>query len=289
MSQRATRLPLPIGEGIAAADITLSRSSNNLVVKFATAGDQITLANWYSALSQRVSSIQFADGTVSKFLDLVGTTANDFMMGTTGADIMAGGLGNDIYFVDNAADQITEATSAGTDTVHSSVTHTILTNVENLTLTGSSVINGIGNTLNNVIIGNDVANLLDGGLGNDTLYGKAGNDTFTGSTGADNFVFDTALSTTTNKDIITDFNGADDSIWLENAILTMFTAAGELTAETFVLGAGAQVLDANDYLIYNTTNGTLSYDADGNGVGAQVDIVTLTGIPALTVADFLIV
>ena len=47
--------------------------------------------------------------------------------------------------------------------------------------------------------------------------------------------------------------------------------------------------DSNDYLIYNTTTGTLSYDADGNGAGAAVAFVTLLGNPALTSTDFTII
>ena len=60
---------------------------------------------------------------------------------------MAGGAGNDTYIVDNTGDVVTEAANAGTDLVYSSVTYTLTANVENLTLTGSSNINGTGNTL----------------------------------------------------------------------------------------------------------------------------------------------
>ena len=67
---------------------------------------------------------------------------------------MAGGAGNDIYVVDNVADVVTEAASAGTDRIDSSVTFTLGANVENLTLTGTAAINGTGNTLNNVLTGN---------------------------------------------------------------------------------------------------------------------------------------
>ena len=48
-------------------------------------------------------------------------------------------------------------------------------------------------------------------------------------------------------------------------------------------------LDANDFLLYDTNDGSLYYDADGNGSGARVEFVSLTGIPALTAADFAIV
>ena len=91
---------------------------------------------------------------------------------------MAGSAGNDTYIVDNAGDEVTEAVNAGTDIVYSSVSHTLSANVENLTLTGTSDINGTGNTLNNIIIGNTGSNRLDGSTGADTMLGGTGNDTY---------------------------------------------------------------------------------------------------------------
>jgi len=117
---------------------------------------------------------------------LLGYSGNDYLDGRAGADTMRGGLGNDTYIVDNTGDRVEEAASAGTDTVKSSITHTLWANVENLTLTGSSAINGTGNGLNNVITGNAAANVLDGSNGNDSLNGGGGNDRLIGGNGNDN-------------------------------------------------------------------------------------------------------
>lgn len=62
--------------------------------------------------------------------------------------------------------------------MESSVSYTLGSEVENLTLTGSSGLNGTGNALNNVLTGNSGANRLDGGMGADTMSGGAGNDTY---------------------------------------------------------------------------------------------------------------
>ena len=111
---------------------------------------------------------------------LTGNAAANRLDGGAGADTMAGGAGNDTYVVDNAADAITEAAAAGTDTVESNVSYVLGAEVENLVLTGASAINGTGNTLANALTGNGAANRLDGGVGADTMTGGAGNDTYRG-------------------------------------------------------------------------------------------------------------
>ena len=109
---------------------------------------------------------------------LVGRGGNDILDGGAGADAMQGGAGNDTYLVDNAGDVVMENASEGTDLVQSTVSFTLGTNVDNLTLTGSGNINGTGNGDANVITGNSGNNTLDGGVGADTLTGGDGNDTY---------------------------------------------------------------------------------------------------------------
>ncbi|MFY7800828.1 MAG: calcium-binding protein, partial [Dolichospermum sp.] len=86
--------------------------------------------------------------------------------------------GNDSYYVDNTADTITELVNQGTDIVFTTVTYTLTPNTENLTLQGTTAINGTGNNLNNIITGNTGNNVLTGGAGADTLIGGAGNDSY---------------------------------------------------------------------------------------------------------------
>ncbi|MFY7800000.1 MAG: calcium-binding protein, partial [Dolichospermum sp.] len=110
---------------------------------------------------------------------LTGGLGNDTLTGDLGNDTLTGGAGNDSYYLDNTADIITENLNEGTDIVFTTVTYTLTTNTEHLTLQGTTAINGTGNDLNNSIIGNTAANILTGGLGNDTLTGDLGNDTLT--------------------------------------------------------------------------------------------------------------
>ena len=116
---------------------------------------------------------------------LVGGDGNDRLTGGLGGDVMSGGAGDDTYDVDDLLDVINEAPGAGTDLVYSTITLTLPTALENLTLMGVAAINGIGNDLANTITGNTAANLLDGAAGADVLNGGTGNDTLIGGAGAD--------------------------------------------------------------------------------------------------------
>jgi Ca2+-binding RTX toxin-like protein len=109
---------------------------------------------------------------------LKGGAGDDHLDGGAGADAMLGGLGNDVYVVDHAGDVIVESVGQGIDTVLSSVSYKLTSDVENLTLTGPAAINGTGNDLVNVLIGNAAANRLDGGAGKDQMIGGDGNDIY---------------------------------------------------------------------------------------------------------------
>ena len=99
---------------------------------------------------------------------LIGAGGADTLDGGSGVDTLVGGAGNDTYVVDDTSDVVTEASDEGTDTVQSSVTYTLSSDVDNLTLTGSDNINGTGNALANTLTGNSGVNTLIGGSGNDS-------------------------------------------------------------------------------------------------------------------------
>ncbi len=214
---------------------------------------------------------------------LNGEAGNDILNGGSGVDTLIGGLGNDSYFVENGSDAVIELLNEGTDNVSSSMTYILPSNVENLTLTGSSVINGTGNSQANSIIGNAANNILNGGAGNDTLDGKTGNNVLTGGTGNDVFKF----TTLGHIDTITDYNVANDTIQLENGVFTALTTTGTLAAGQFRIGT--QAVDANDFIIYNNATGALLYDANGSGTGAAVQIATIGVGLSMTNAEFVII
>ncbi|URM29884.1 M10 family metallopeptidase C-terminal domain-containing protein [Pseudomonas frederiksbergensis] len=215
---------------------------------------------------------------------LIGNSGNNVLDGGIGADVMIGGSGNDTYIVDNLKDVVTESSTLASeiDTVRASVSWTLGTNLENLTLTGSNNLNGVGNTLNNVLTGNSGNNLLNGGAGNDLLDGGAGNDllvgglgadTLTGGSGADRFVFNllSELGKGANSDVITDFSSLQgDKIDLSkldaNILTTAFNAFTFIDSNAFT---GAGQLRFEDHVLYGNVNGTLGADFEIQLVGVD--------------------
>ena len=114
---------------------------------------------------------------------LNGGAGNDILYGRVGADTLIGGIGNDTLVVDDARDVVVEEAGGGTDRVLSSITFALGAHLEQLELSGTAVIDGVGNELDNLIIGNRRANRLEGLDGRDTLSGEDGNDALQG--GAD--------------------------------------------------------------------------------------------------------
>jgi Ca2+-binding RTX toxin-like protein len=110
---------------------------------------------------------------------------NDFLDGGSGIDQMTGGSGNDTYVVDNPGDGVSEAANGGVDTVRTHLDYTLGQNLENLWLTGSAHVYGVGNAEANLMMGNAGNNTLNGDDGNDTLIGNGGNDILFGGGGND--------------------------------------------------------------------------------------------------------
>lgn len=201
--------------------------------------------------------------TLISIENVIGSQYNDFLTGSAtlnilngglGADTMAGGANNDTYYVDNVGDVVIEAAGQGTDTVISSITWTLATNFENLTLTGADDIDGTGNSVNNRLIGNDGANTLSGLAGADNIFGAGGADHLLGGEGND------ILDGGTGDDILEGGNGTDTYTVDSAGDVIVETATGgfdtvKSTATTYVLG---------DYLETLTLSGAFNQDGTGN-------------------------
>jgi len=164
---------------------------------------------------------------------LLGDAGNDFLDAGTGNDTMNGGLGDDTYVVDSSGDVVSENNPlGGIDTVRSSApTLTLGDNIENLILVpGAGDIEGIGNTLDNVITGNEGNNRLEGRAGNDTLIGGGGVDTMLGGVGDDIYFVDNAAD-----EVIDNPGQGFDQVFTT----VSYTLAGDSEIEVLTLQPGA--------------------------------------------------
>jgi len=264
------------------------------------AGDSVTESNAnpttggidlvYSSLAAYTLGTHIENGRIlaTGAANLAGNALDNLLYAGAGNNLLDGAGGNDtLSYLYGASSGVSVSLAvAGAQATGGSGSDTLIL-IEHL----------VGSTHADTLTGDGLANRIEGGNGNDTLAGAAGNDTLLGGVGndslvgglgADTFRFDTLPNAATNRDTIGDFNVLDDTIELENLIFTSLPN-GPLAAGSFRSGAGfSSAADADDYLIYDTSSGALYYDAGGNAGAGPVQIATLTGIPALTSADFFI-
>jgi Ca2+-binding RTX toxin-like protein len=244
---------------------------------------------------------------------LSGGLGNDFLSGGTGSDLMNGGGGNDSYIVDALGDQVNEQVNGldqgGIDSVSSSVSFTLGSFLENLTLTGTAA-RGTGNDLANTITGTTGANILSGmagddtisgGAGNDTMSGGIGNDTLSGGTGADSmnggagndsYVVDAAGDQATETVNGVDQGGADrvsSSIsftlgaFIEDLTLTgagAIDGTGNTLANQIAGNSGVnklQGMDGNDLLFGGSGNDTLEGGAGNDSLAGGIGADAMSG------------
>ena len=298
-----------------------STNPGGVILRLAQSGDQLIIQGFSG---NGIEQIQFADGTVwdqamiqsrTVQVQMMGTEGNDTLLGVasydvlqgfggddilngmdgddvldggSGIDTLIGGAGDDRFIVDHAGDVVMENVSEGTDTVESSVTHTLVTHVENLTLAGTTAINGTGNTLDNILTGNGAANVLDGDLGVDTMVGGQGDDTYVvdndgdsvtedAGNGSDLVLASVSHTLSANVENLT-LIGSVAVNGTGNALHNVLT--GNSTANTLTGRAGDDVyiVGAGDVVVEGVNEGTDLVQSDASFVlSANVENLTLTG------------
>ena len=142
---------------------------------------------------------------------------------------------------------------------------------------------GVTGTVNHVI--------FVGGAGADKV--TAGDYTkMTGGAGANEFIFDRA----SNNNVITDFSASSSNeIVLSNSGFDLGLSGATATPKAlpsslFVSNSAGTFTNGTQRFAYDTTNGELYFDPDGNGASsARNGVVGLTGHPTLSASQLFFV
>ena len=276
---------------------------------FGGAGDDVlddranTLPAAYS-----VRGANFAGGEGND--TIFGGAADDLIQfsGAYGNDSVSGGGGRDSITFEQAFSSVFVDLSQGFATGGGTGSANV-----------SSVENAYGGAQDDLLIGNSGANLLSGasffhhepsqgpdgddtlfgltghdtlqgGSGNDWLQGDGWSDTLSGGAGSDSFVW--AEAGTSQVDRVLDFEHGTDELVFDSSYFRTMGAPGPWLEgdERFFAAAGATSgHDTDDRLVYNTSNGSLYYDADGSGSGASLIVATFQGIPTITASDITVI
>ena len=121
---------------------------------------------------------------------LSGSDGADTLDGGAGTDMLLGDNGNDVFIVSDTLDLIIESVGGGADTIITSVSMSLPSNVEAMQVAaGASGLNIIGGAGNEMLFANGLSNTLNGGDGWDTMVGGAANDWLLGGAGVSQSVF----------------------------------------------------------------------------------------------------
>jgi trimeric autotransporter adhesin len=192
------------GSGV---DSLIGGSGNDLFVVNNSA--DVVLDTSTTATNSIQSSVNYTLPTNVNSLLLIGSSniagagnaAGDVLTGGTGADtLIAGsaidtliaGTGNTTFVINNVGDVIRESSTTTSNTIDSSVSYSLITDINSLILTGTSGLLGIANAANDSLTGNSGASTLIGGAGVDTLVAGAGVNTLVGGVGNTTFVLNNA-------------------------------------------------------------------------------------------------
>ncbi len=279
-------------------DRMVVNSTGDVIVEGQNEGTSDTVATSVSYTLQTgvyVETLQTTNAAGTSTLNLTGNAFKQLIVGNAAVNTLDSGTGvgdtlrglggSDIYRIRNSTDIIDETTGNGVlDQVQAAVSFVLASddNIEamaTINAAATTAINLTGNSLAQTITGNAGANILDG---------KGGNDTMAGGAGADVFVFSVTPNSSTNRDTITDFNVADDTIRLDDVAFTGL-ALGTLSEAAFAVTTTGVATDASDRIIYNSATGDLWFDRDGTGVNTAVRFATVQSGLSLTNADFAIV
>ena len=237
--------------------VTLANGTNTVTAS-------TTAANYTLTGGTGNDTFNFGSDTITSGDTINGTSGTD-VLNITGNTAVTSTALNTISNIDtvNFANTSTAVawTSAGTGFVATG--DSMKVDASSLTTAAASLDFSANTTTGAVtLIGGNTGDTLTGGAGADVILGNAGNDVIDGTTGVDTltgglgndvFVVDSGALTTANKDVVTDFSHADDSIRINDALTNGGTGVitdGLVTGEyQTAAAAGSYTVGANEVAI----------------------------------------
>ena len=219
-----------------------------------------------------ISSVNYILGSTIENLTLTGS---DALSGTGNKldNIIIGNDGNNILTAGNG--NVTINGGLGDDAIYGSTK-------------GSSILyGGEGDDFIMASPKSKKLSIIEGGSGNDFITGGSGANILTGGEGKDIFNFVKGNGTTT----ITDFVSGTDKLYISAAAIKGLTNGAIVNNITFMANDNGLADNNQAHFIYNTSNGTLSFDADGSASKSRpiaIEILGITSHPSLTFSDILI-
>jgi hypothetical protein len=150
---------------------------------------------------------------------------------------------------------------------------------------GIDVIAATGSSGDNCWLSGDKGDdMIFGADGNDFIIGGLGNDDIETGNGTDTILY---YGTNEGQDIITDFSSGTDVLAFRGNTSGSpnffdFAPGASLTPGSNFITSGSPGTTGATFIYIG---GILSYDADGSGGGAAVNIATFTGSPTLVASD----
>ena len=263
------------------------------------AGARQLIATLQGSPSLAATDIAVVNGSGGGGQVINGTAGNDTLTGTAGNDTINGLGGNDLFVAGSSGGVDVINGGAGFDSIEfaSRATSAMVVDFAAGTISGGSsgtisftgIERVVAGSFNDSLTGNGAAQNLGGNAGADTLWGAGGIDTLWGGGGADTFIF--RETGTSNADSVRDWASGSDKVALDNSPMSALGAMGNFAAgdARFWSSSTGTAHDANDRVIYNTSTGSLYYDADGSGAGAAQLIATFQGAPGVAATDITVI
>jgi trimeric autotransporter adhesin len=226
-----------------------------------------------------------------------GTSGNDTLADTTGNDTINGLGGNDTINGGSGGSDVVDGGTGRDSLMFMAATSAVVVSFGAGTVTGggpgstsfTNIEKVVTGDFNDQLTGDALAQNLTARSGADTLAGAGGVDTLWGGAGPDTFIFrEHGLA---NADVVGDWTSGSDTVALEDGAFSMIGPDGDFVAgdARFWSSSTGVAHDANDRVIYNTSNGQLYYDPDGNASGAAQLIATFTGSPTVVATDISVI